>query len=250
MIEKVCPICGKVFYVELKHKNQKFCSRDCFGKSRRLDIIDKKFGRLTVLKYVESESKDSMFLCKCDCGTEKVVRGTHLKNGKILSCGCLQKERTSKAHIKHNLSDSRIYKIYKGIIKRCYKSNDPAYKNYGGRGIKVCDEWLKDFMSFYNWAINNGYKEDLTIDRIDVDGNYEPSNCRWVNKKIQSRNTRRNHYITYNGETHCISEWAEITNLPQSAIKHRINRDKWSIERALTTPLRITKATNSKYLPD
>lgn len=250
MIKKVCPICGKIFYVESKHKNQIYCSRDCFGKTRRLNIVGQKFGRLTVLKYVESKSEDSMFLCRCDCGNEKIIRGTHLKNGKILSCGCLLKEIDSELHTTHGKANTRIYSIYRGLFQRCYNKNKHAYKNYGGRGIRVCDEWLNDFMSFYNWAINNGYKEDLTLDRINVDGNYEPNNCRWVDRKTQARNTRKNHYLTYNGETHCIAEWAEIMNLTPSAISHRINRDKWSIEKALTTPLRITKSTNSRYLLD
>ena len=117
--------------------------------------------------------------------------------------------------------------------KRCYNSNDKAYNYYGGRGIKVCDEWLNDFQTFYDWSMNNGYNEHLTIDRIDVNGNYEPNNCRWVDYKIQNRNSRHNTLFTIDGETRCLSEWCEILNLNYKNVLARVTRYNWSIGEAL-----------------
>ena len=124
--------------------------------------------------------------------------------------------------------------------QRCYNKNSKSYKNYGGRGIKICDEWLSKengFLNFYNWAINNGYNSNLSIDRIDNNGNYEPSNCRWVNNLIQSNNRRNNRKLTFNGDTLNISEWAKKYNLTISTINHRLDRG-WSVEKTLTTPLK------------
>lgn len=118
---------------------------------------------------------------------------------------------------------------------RCYNATHDRYKDYGARGIVVCDEWLNDFTVFYDWAMNNGYKENLTIDRIDVNGNYEPSNCRWVTSKEQQRNTRYNRNYTINGKTHCITEWCEILGINRNMVYTRINRG-WTVENALLTP--------------
>lgn len=137
------------------------------------------------------------------------------------------------SNIKHNMAHTRIYRIWLHMKNRCYNINDNRYNDWGGRGIKVCDEWLNDFQAFYEWALNNGYKENLTIDRINVNGNYESNNCRWVDYKIQNRNSRRNRYITLNGETRCLSEWCEILNLNYLKVHRRINRDHWTIKQAL-----------------
>lgn len=235
---KTCPICGKEFEVLSKHKNQIFCSKSCFGKRRRSNLVGKQFGKLTVIKRVECSFKESYYLCKCECGNEKIIRGAHLTNGKILSCGCWQRQRAAKINWKHGMTNTRLHEIHSGMLKRCYNQNSKPYKNYGARGIKVCDEWKNDFKTFYDWAMINGYQDNLTIDRIDVNGNYCPENCRWVNKTTQARNTRNNHFITYNNETHCLSEWAEILNISYRKLSRRFNRDKhnWTIERAFTTP--------------
>lgn len=140
-----------------------------------------------------------------------------------------------------NPRKTRIYSIYKGMKDRCrYKTND-NYERYGGRGIRVCEEWLADYMNFYNWAINNGYKEGLTLDRIDPNKNYEPDNCRWATYKEQANNTRRNNFITYNGETHTLTEWAEKLGIKRSTLNTRIHRQHWNIEKALTTPLMVNQ---------
>lgn len=169
----------------------------------------------------------------CDCGNLVEVSGANLKKNNTKSCGCFQKETTAKRFTKHNKSNTRLYKTYNEMKSRCYNKNDKDYQYYGGRGIAVCDEWLDDFMNFYNWAMDNDYLDDLTIDRIDVDSDYSPDNCRWVDMKTQNRNTRRNRMIVINGETHCLSEWCEILNLDYNKINSRINTLGWSIKKAL-----------------
>lgn len=130
-------------------------------------------------------------------------------------------------------SNKRIYNIWRTMKQRCYNKNNSKYKNYGARGINICNEWLNDFMNFYNWAMDNGYREDLSIDRINVDGNYEPSNCRWATPKQQSRNMTTNINYTINDEAHCLSEWCEILNLNYKTVYARVHEFNWPIEQAL-----------------
>lgn len=136
-------------------------------------------------------------------------------------------------HLKHGLSHTRIDNIYKSMISRCYKKNNNRYERYGGRGISVCDEWLNNKESFFEWAFNNGYSEKLTIDRINVDGNYCPENCRWSTMKQQQNNRSNNIYISLNGETHTISEWSIITGIKRCTIWNRY-KNGWTPERVLS----------------
>lgn len=133
---------------------------------------------------------------------------------------------------KHNKTNTHLYDIWSNMKQRCYNTRCREYKYYGARGIQVCDEWRNDFMSFYSWAMDNGYKEGLSIDRIDSDANYEPGNCHWADRTTQNRNRRNCIVITYNGETHCLSEWCEILGLNYHTIKQRLYHN-WSIEKAL-----------------
>lgn len=151
--------------------------------------------------------------------------------------GCLNKSGDMRGcQVTHGLSKTRLYSIWIDMKKRCYNQKNNRYANYGGRGISVCDEWLHNFSAFNEWAMANGYAENLTIDRIDVNGNYEPSNCRWATIKEQQRNTTRNRFITVNGETRTMSEWAEITGISVDVIKDRLNKLHWTEEEAVTIP--------------
>lgn len=155
---------------------------------RQLQLEGLKFGKLTSIKQVESIRKHSAFLCLCECGNERVVKGVDLKSGKISCCGC--SDGDARRRVKY--LNRRMYEIWKTMRARCRYVKHVSYKNYGERGIKVCKEWDESFVAFYQWAIINGYKDDLEIDRKNNDGNYEPENCRWVTSKDNSRNTRRN----------------------------------------------------------
>lgn len=197
------------------------------------DLTGQKFGRLTPLKFLRIEKHKAIWLCQCDCGNSIEVRGVELTKGHTKSCGCLRKETCSNINKTHNKTNTRLYSIWCDIKKRCYNINYKSYKNYGGRGIAVCDDWRNDFMAFYKWSMSHDYNDNLTIDRIDVNGNYEPNNCRWATVKQQARNTRRNRYFTINGETHCLSEWCEIYNINPKKVECRLNKLKWSIIEAL-----------------
>ncbi|MBQ5900599.1 MAG: hypothetical protein IIW86_01930 [Clostridia bacterium] len=191
------------------------------------DLKGQKFGRLTVLERAanhisKSGSVRSQWLCKCECGKEIIVAGTNLTSGHTLSCGCIRAEKQFK---KHGLRHTKIYNVWNTIKQRCNNPNVNCYERYGGRGIKICDEWL-DFMAFYNWAITNDYKEGLSIDRINNNGNYEPSNCQWVNAKSQANNRRSSRYITYNNETHTVAEWSRITGIKSSTLFERIKHNR------------------------
>lgn len=195
------------------------------------DLTGQKFGRLTVIEYVGNKK----WKCKCDCGNIVEVKSKSLCSGNTKSCGCYRKERTKELHTKHKGSNTRLYNIYYRMKNRCYYKNDINYKNYGARGIVVCNEWLNDFMNFYNWAMDNGYKEGLTIDRINTDGNYSPDNCKWSTPKQQAQNRRSNKNYTINGETRCLKDWCEILGLNYSTIYARINKQCWPIEKCLQT---------------
>lgn len=135
---------------------------------------------------------------------------------------------------KHGKRRTRLYTVYSNIKTRCYNTKNSRYKYYGARGISMCDEWRNDFQAFFDWAIENGYREDLTIDRIDTNGNYEPANCRWVTWQEQQNNRRNNHLIEFNGQVHTMAEWARLSGIPYLTLAQRINVYGWSVERALT----------------
>lgn len=199
-------------------------------------MIGKRFGKLIVIDKCKERAKNGTvkYICKCDCGNISTIRGDHLRCGETLSCGCLIKKYSTSKYVKKGQStlNKRLYKIYDSMKSRCYNVNNKNYKHYGKRGITICDEWLNDFMAFYDWAMSHGYREDLTVDRINTDGNYEPSNCRWVDMKTQNNNTRRNVFLTYKGKTKSIAQWSTELGLNYSTIYYRYKKG-WSIESVL-----------------
>ena len=202
------------------------------------DISGQRFGNLVAVKRTGKmdSGRHSIWLCKCDCGTEFEVSINNLSSGNTTSCGCIRKLSNGVNSIKHGKSNTRLYRIWHCMRNRCNNSKNPKHTVYFDRNITVCDEWLNDFRAFYDWSMANGYSDKLTIDRIDNDKGYNPDNCRWATQKEQQRNKRNNHNITYNGETHCLIEWCELLNLNYGKIKTRINDLNWNIERAFTTP--------------
>ena len=172
------------------------------------------------------------WLCKCDCGNETIVRGENLTSGAVKSCGCAG-DHSNRIH---GMSHTRLHNIWSRLFYRCYNPKCVHFKHYGGRGIRVCDEWhgTGGFQRFMKWALSNGYEETLTLDRINVNGNYEPDNCRWITQKQQMNNTRVNRFVSYNGQTHTVAEWSEITGISYATLSQRINKLNWPIEKALT----------------
>ncbi len=191
------------------------------SKSFKKDLTGKRFGRLTVLEFVPNDKHHSHWKCICDCGNTCETDGEHLKNGITKSCGCFKLEREIEANIKHGFKGTRIYRTWKNMKNRCSNPKRPDYKNYGGRGISVCDEWRKDFMTFCKWAMNNGYQDNLTLDRIDVNGNYEPKNCRWVDMKTQARNRSNNIVVEYNGKKMTLAEVSEKSGITSKILYRR-----------------------------
>jgi len=196
-----------------------------------------------VVLYDTGERKDRhvVWHCRCDCGNEVNVRSSDLISGHTTSCGCYNRERTAEVKTKHGMArygkQHPVYDAWTNMIQRCENPNHNQYKDYGGRGITVCAEW-HDPVVFIDWALANNWRKSLTLDRVNNDGNYEPGNCRWVTVKVQARNKRNNHLITFDGKTQTMAGWAEELNISYNVLKQRIDQYHWPIERALTEPIR------------
>ena len=205
------------------------------ARKKHQGLIGQQFGRLTVVENVTDAGRTRL-LCKCSCGKSKIVRLDHLRSGRVVSCGCYQSDIRGKSTRTHGQSKTRLYRIWKNMRTRCRNEHIPGYELWGGRGISVCEEW-NTFQSFYEWALSNGYRDDLSLDRIDNDGNYEPQNCKWSTKTQQARNRRSNAMITYDGVTKHISDWDNDIGAAKSGrVRARLNAG-WSVERAVTTPV-------------
>lgn len=209
------------------------------GKER-VNVIGKRFGRLVVLSHSHDIGYRKYFLCQCDCGKKVTVLKQNLTCGRQISCGCLKTERIVNLN-KLPAGYARLGRIYNAMKKRCYDPSSNRYYRYGARGIRICDEWLSDINAFREWAVNNGYKDGLTIDRIDVDADYSPENCRWITKEEQLQNTSRSVHIEFNGKTQTLAQWAHELDMPTSTLHNRIRVHGWSIERALTEPIKGRK---------
>jgi hypothetical protein len=200
--------------------------------------IGMSYGQLTI-ESIERINSKLYVSAKCTCGKTGSYMLVKLKDGHTKSCGCLRKKIMSDILTTHGLYHTRINNIWNGMIDRCRRVKNKNYKNYGGRGITVCEEWATDFMAFYNWAMNNGYSDELTIERNDVNGNYEPGNCKWITHSKQALNRRDNHFVTYNGVTKTIAEWAKDLNMNYNTLINRLNTYRWGIEKALTEPVKL-----------
>lgn len=197
------------------------------------DLTGKKFGKLTVLNVTDRKraikSRDKYWLCRCDCGNLTIKCGKLLRTGGAKSCGCLQREIARKTCVErnklhfHGLTKTRLYSIWCGMKQRCNDEKANNYYLYGDKGVRVCDQWMKDFKSFYNWSIRSGYNDDLTIDRIDGTKGYSPENCRWITPKDQNRNTCRNVNFLVNDKKLCCKDVCALVDLKYSTVFRRIH---------------------------
>lgn len=200
--------------------------------SRLIDLTGKKFGRLTVLERAVNDSAGhSRWICECDCGSQKVITGYRLTDGITKSCGCYH--RGGSFNIIHGLSGTRLHGIYFKMMNRCYNPNSDRYEFYGGRGIKVCDKWYKNPKAFCEWSLQNGYSDNLTIDRINNDGDYAPDNCRWVPPSQQNLNRRNTVFVTYNGQKKTIVDWSKELGIPYITLYWRTKHTDWSIDKIM-----------------
>lgn len=203
----------------------------------RLKLTGQRFGRLVVLAEAGDHQcptgAKSLWHCQCDCGAKCDVYGSSLTSGNTRSCGCLRLDLQSERSAKHRQAGTRTYRIWQAMLNRCRNENTPQYQDYGGRGIKVCPEWAS-FDAFFRDMGEAPYGH--SIDRIDVNGNYEPENCRWATHREQCRNKRNNRLITFNGETKCLMDWAQQLGMDQASLAERLQ--KWPLEKAMTTPKR------------
>lgn len=223
------------------HTNRPYLEKVLFAHGIKLRPrvtikIGDKFNNLTVIERLENQKQHPMFLCRCDCGKTRKVLGQNLKSGRVKDCGCISQKLRS-LHISqhsslktHGLSKTRMYTIWSGMKDRCSRKNNKNYSLYGGRGIKVCDEWSNDFLAFRNWALDNGYKDNLSIDRIDPNGNYEPDNCRWITLTEQTYNKRNSRKIFHKGIGKTAREWSNILNCSPYALYEYAKEHDWQLE--------------------
>ncbi|SHJ74243.1 hypothetical protein [Tepidibacter formicigenes] len=218
--------------------------------AKLIDLTGQRFGKLVVIKRGKNDKTNhARWYCQCDCGEVVLVTRGNLRNGRAKSCGCLRREKITRYNIKKDNtgeSKTKLYQIWIAMRQRVKNPNSQAFKNYGGRGITICKEWEEDFQVFKKWSISNGYKENLSIDRIDNDKGYSPENCRWTDWETQCNNTRNNINITYNGETKTITEWEKTLGFKRNVLLNRIYKYDWSVEKAFTTPVKKQKSHNGK----
>lgn len=202
------------------------------------EFIGKIYGRLQVVSDLGTMKGGRRIMAICECGKSKDYRLSDLKSGMSTNCGCVRRVSLRNRNMTHGDSKTALYSVWRGMNERCVYAKHVKYNRYGGRGISVCSEWAGSYEQFKKWALLNGYVHGLELDRKDNDGNYSPENCRWVTKKTNRRNKSTNRMLVFNGESRCIAEWADITGISQDTIKDRINKLKWSVDRALTDPVK------------
>ena len=203
---------------------------------KRIDLTGQRFGRLVAIRRVGTRQTSVLWECLCDCGNTTRVASIELRKGLVISCGCYRMERIST----HGESKTRLYRTWCSMLRRCRSPMANYYKDYGGRGIKVCDEW-HDYETFRDWARTNGYRDDLTIERKDVNGNYEPSNCCWIPMAEQAKNRRNSVRVEYHGKQYILADLAREAGIGVGTLRERLKRG-WSLEQAVETPVRQKKS--------
>lgn len=189
-----------------------------------LNLIGERYGRLVVIGEADRRRApcgvtERRFVCRCDCGNIKTIAAQTLRSGSAKSCGCLRREMVEEKNTTHGKSKSKLYRVWSSMKDRCLRNGARQFKDYGGRGISICDEWKNSFESFEKWATANGYAEGLTIERIDNNGNYSPGNCKWIPRSEQSKNRRMNHYLTFNNSTRTIQDWANEIGINRCTLR-------------------------------
>lgn len=192
--------------------------------SAKIDITGKRFGRLTVISEAGRKRKEVAWLCKCDCGNTIVTNGYGLRSGHVQSCGCYMKDRIRQTVTKHGECNSKLYKTYYNMKNRCYNPHYYLFQHYGGKGITLSEEWLGEngYMNFVKWSLENGYNEELSIDRIDNSKGYSPENCRWTDMRTQQNNRTNNRRVTIHNETHTAAQWARLLNVSYAAFQKHL----------------------------
>lgn len=212
-----------------------------FPKSNRFkNLTNERHGRLVILRFAGVIKPNARWNCVCDCGNPAWgILGYHLTRDATLSCGCIQKEFVGGLRRTHGKSQTPEYRVYLWMLERCYRPTATGYKDYGARGITVCDRWI-DNNGFLNFLADMGEKPTPkhSIERIDTNGNYCPENCKWATRKEQARNTRRTVRITYDGRTQSLADWADEYGLPYGILYARLSRLRWDIHKSLTLPIR------------
>ena len=234
-----CGNMGEYRYDSLQIGSTKSCG--CLHKVDYRSLVGQQFGKLRILEVnevIKGKRKRIFCKCLCECGTIKEINYDSLRIGETKSCGCSKKSNKDKSVIQHDIR-KHLYRIYIGMKDRCYNEKCEQYKYYGMNGIKVCTAWLNKFDNFYKWAIKNNYCIGLTLDRINVNGDYKPSNCRWATRKEQNNNKSNNHYITIGNETKTLAQWCDIYSIKYDLVLSRINKLHWEPEKALTTPAKV-----------
>lgn len=211
------------------------------AKNNSEELIGQKYGRLTIEGFHHT-GREWLWVCRCDCGKEKIAKPSEVRNKKVRSCGCYHDEVCKEKATKFRnsvLDNKRLYSIYNWMKRRCYNKTEPRYADYGGRGISISEEWLNaenGFDNFVEWSMKNGYTEEMTIDRIDVNGNYEPSNCRWITNKEQQLNKRTTLWVIYNGEKIQLKKLCDSMGVAYDMVHNRIYKMGWSVKDSVETP--------------
>ena len=214
----------------------------------KYNLIGHRFGQLVVVKELPANKHgEVVWLCNCDCGNTHIATSYNLLRGRTTKCKKCMFVQIAKANTTHGGKPKRLHEIYTNMKTRCHNPNYELWNRYGGRGISICREWEESFVAFRDWALNNGYSDDLQLDRIDNDGDYCPENCKWSDRVEQANNRRTNRILVLHGQKDTMANWARRTGLPYWLIQNRLDKHGWSEERTLTTPRVMRNGSNRRH---